>query len=347
MADTDLIILFALWYIGNIGYNEWNKQTAEASDKDSTRFAMTISTAQLAVGTVYALLLWGTRTRKTPAITAGDIIKTIPAGVCSAGAHAASVFSLAAGGVAFGQIVKSAEPVFAALVGTIFYGKKLSLAKWLCLIPIIGGVVLASLKLKDPAAGIFAAGNMELDFSVGGLVGALIANLFAAFKGNESHKLMETPGLKDRMGDAKNQFAVMTIVSLVVSIPLMIFKEKEVLGAFTTKLFAAGTVPDVFVAKAGVPAGTPFFNPMTWNLILSGMAFYMYNEWATMSLKKVSAATQSVANTAKRVFVIGWGVYYHGKEFGVLKQAGCAICILGVYVNSMIDTWLAPKSKKA
>ena len=34
-------------------------------------------------------------------MTASDIIKCIPAGVCSAGAHAASVFSLAAGGVAF------------------------------------------------------------------------------------------------------------------------------------------------------------------------------------------------------------------------------------------------------
>lgn len=41
----------------------------------------------------------------------------IPAGVCSAGAHAASVFSLAAGGVAFGQIVKAAEPAFAAVIG--------------------------------------------------------------------------------------------------------------------------------------------------------------------------------------------------------------------------------------
>lgn len=40
------------------------------------------------------------------------------------------------------------------------------------------------------------------------------------------------------------------------------------------------------------------------NLIASGMYFYLYNELATMTIKKTSATTQSVANTAKRVIVI-------------------------------------------
>ena len=37
---------------------------------------------------------------------------------------------------------------------------------------------------------------------------------------------------------------------------------------------------------------------------VTGLWFYGYNELATMTIKKTSAVTQSVANTAKRVIVI-------------------------------------------
>ena len=138
---------------------------------------MTIATAQLLVGVIYAVFLWiAPDARKTPNITVSDFFKMIPAGVCSAGAHAASVFALAAGGVAFGQIVKAAEPAFAAVIGTFVYNKKISAAKWCCLIPIIGGVCLAALKQNKD-------GSIEMDFTMGGLIGALVANVFAAFKG--------------------------------------------------------------------------------------------------------------------------------------------------------------------
>jgi solute carrier family 35 protein E1 len=69
------------------------------------------------------------------------------------------------------------------------YGKTISAAKWACLIPIIGGVCLAALKQMPD-------GSIEMDFTVGGLAGALIANVFAAFKGNESKRLMEDKTIK-------------------------------------------------------------------------------------------------------------------------------------------------------
>lgn len=361
--SSELVTYFTVWYVGNIAYNEYNKGAAHSADADKTKFAMTIATAQLAVGAVYAIFMWMTGSWKMPKITQADIMKCIPAGVCSAGAHAASVFSLAAGGVAFGQIVKSAEPVFAALVSTIFYGKSQSMGKWMCLIPIIGGVVLASLKLKDPSAPLgnplnYVQTNIEMDFSMGGLVGALVANLFAAFKANESHKLMHKElgpdgkplpnQLVDRFGTTSNQFAVMSIVSLIVSIPLMVFREKDVIGEFFAKTMVPSTIPSFIANATKLPADLPFTNAMVNNVFLSGLAFFIYNEAATKSLKKVSPATNSVANTAKRVVVIGWGVVMHGAAFGLLKQVGCTICILGVYANSMIDTWMPPvKAKKA
>lgn len=317
--DIPLLTYFAFWYLGNYYYNIYNKNAAVASG--GSDFAMTIATAQLAVGVIYALFLWAAPdARKPPKITTSDFIKMLPSGICSAGAHAASVFSLAAGGVAFGQIVKASEPAFAAIIGTFVYGKRISIYKWLCLVPIIGGVVLAALKQN-------ADGSFEMDFTVGGLVGALIANVFAAFKGNESKKLMETPGLKDRIGSVGNQFAIMTIISLLTSIPLMMFREGPRLAEFATMFKTNGTV----------------FN----NIILSGLTFYGYNELATMTLTKISAVANSVANTAKRVVVIVGCAIVFKESISGLKAIGCAICIGGVFLDSVIDDIMKPKAKKA
>jgi len=318
MVDLSLYIYFAFWYLGNYYYNIQNKNAANAAG--GSDFAMILATAQLLVGVIYALFLWvAPDARAPPKITFDDLLRCIPSGVCSAGAHAASVFSLAAGGVAFGQIVKAAEPAFAAVIGTFVYGKKISVYKWMCLIPIIGGVVLAALKQNKD-------GSFEVDFTVGSLVGALVANVFAAFKGNESSKLMHTAGLKERMGSVGNQFAIMTIVSFLVSVPLALYKEGHLLPQFIEN----------FQAK-----------PALWkNVILSGITFYGYNELATMTLKKISAVANSVANTAKRVVVIVGSAIVFNESISGLKAVGCAICIGGVFLDSIIDDLMKSKNDK-
>ena len=270
-----------------------------------------ISTLQLGVGVVYALFLWiMPDARSAPAITLSDLGKMFPVALCNAGAHSASVFALSAGAVSFGQIVKASEPAFAAVIATLFYGKTVSKGKWLCLLPVIGGVILASVK--------------ELDFAVSALVSACIANCFAAFKGNENKKLMDTEGLKDRIGTVGNQFALTTIFSFLISIPVMLGKEGSKLGEFVT-LFKE--------------------TPAVWqNLILSGLYFYGYNELATLTIKKTNAVTQSVANTAKRVIVIVGTALAFGEPIPFMKGLGCAIGIGGVFLYSMIDNIFPPGS---
>jgi uncharacterized membrane protein len=113
-------------------------------------FPMTISTLQLGVGVLYALFAWAAPDmRATPSVTLDDVLSMIPVGFCAAAAHSFSVFAQSAGAVSFAMIVKAAEPAFAAVVGTLLYGKQISQAKWLCLIPVIGGVCLASVKELD------------------------------------------------------------------------------------------------------------------------------------------------------------------------------------------------------
>jgi len=308
--DFALLAYFFLWYLGNYYYNITNKLALTAAG-GAAGYPMTIATLQLGVGCIWALLLWGyPDARSLPSITFDDYKKTLLVGLTSAGAHAASVFALSAGAVSFGQIVKAAEPAFAALIGTFFYASKVSTAKWLCLIPVIGGVVLASLG--------------ELDFAWAALITAGIANVFAAFKGNENKKLMTTPGLKDRMGSVGNQFAITMINSFLFCLPLMFITEGSKLGAFW---------PLAMKSKA-----------VLYNLIFSGLWFYAYNELATLTIKKTNAVTQSVANTAKRVIVIVGVAIIMGESLAPLKLIGCSIGIGGVFLYSIIDDLV--KSKK-
>ena len=80
-----------------------------------------------------------------------------------------------------------------------------------------------------------------------------------------------------------------------------------------------------------------------FNVTASGLAFYLYNELATMTLKKTGAVTQSVANTAKRVIVIVGVAIVLGESLDPIKLLGCAIGIGGVLLYSTIDTIVAKK----
>jgi solute carrier family 35 protein E1 len=302
-----------LWYLGNYYYNITNKLALNAAG-GASGFPMTIATLQLGVGVIYALFLWlAPDARKRPTITTKDYIKTLPVGFTAAGAHAASVFALSAGAVSFAQIVKAAEPAFAAVLGSLFYGASVSTAKWLCLIPVIGGVIMASLG--------------ELSFAWAALGTAAIANVFAAVKANENKKLMNTEGLSERLGSVGNQFALTTINAFLFCLPLMFLTEGHKLGAFWE---LCKTTPVVLN-----------------NMIFSGLWFYLYNELATLTIKKTGAVTQSVANTAKRVIVIIVVALVMGESLGVLKLVGCGIGIGGVFLYSIIDKLVASKGSRS
>lgn len=306
--DIGLGIYFFMWYLGNYFYNITNKLALKAAG-GKTGFPMAISSLQLGVGALYGLFLWlAPDARSKPKITLDDVKKMLPVAFCFMGAHSASVFAMGMGAVSFAQIVKSAEPAFAAVLSTFVYGKKISKAKWLCLPIVIGGVILASVK--------------ELDFAVSALVSACIANMFAAVKGNENKKLMETEGLKDRLGSIGNQFAITTIFAFLFSIPIVLIKEGNRMGEFVEALKTT---------------------PAIWkNMVASGLWFYGYNECSTMTLKKTSAVTQSVANTAKRVIVIVGVAVVLGESLDPIKLLGCGIGIGGVFLYSIIDSLVKP-----
>ncbi len=183
-VDWQLLFYFAAWYLGNYYYTLNNKLALKAAG-GASGFPVSIAFFQMLLGSLYALYVWiMPDLRETPNVTLDDVKNIVPVAACAAGAHIMSIFSMNLGAVSFAQIVKASEPAFAAVLGVTLYGKTVSTAKWLCLIPVIGGVCLASIK--------------ELDFSVAALGAACLANLFAAFRSNENKKLMDTEGAPPR-----------------------------------------------------------------------------------------------------------------------------------------------------
>ena len=193
-----LIGLFLLWYLGNYYYNIYNKVALNEGGGKTGPYPYTIATAQLGIGFLWAIASWMitinpiTFARQVmPKLSFSDCMSVSGVSVFSALAHLGSVLTMNAGSVAFGQIVKAAEPVFAAGVNTLFYSKPPTMAKALMLPIIVLGVAIACLKPdKD--------GHYKVEFEVVAVLAGSAANLAAAFKGSENARLMSAPGLKVR-----------------------------------------------------------------------------------------------------------------------------------------------------
>jgi len=327
-----LLLFFVFWYAGNMKYNEYNTGSLNAVGGKHAGMTMIVATCQLGVCAIYAMITWILKTNPVtlfgfqlptrqnfPQSTGSDLFKTIPVGFCSAAAHACTVFALG-GDPLFGQIVKSGEPVLAALVNTVFYGKPPSFPKIMCLPIIVGGVAFASLK-KD------MEGSYSLKFDQTALVFGMLANSFAAFKGSENSKLLKDKSVASRYCGVGNQFAVTQILAFLICLPIMFITEGEMLSTFYDKLI--------------------FSKELQFNLVMSGLCFYLYNELATMTLKVTGAVTASVANTAKRVIVMVYMAAVTGKVLTEEQKIGAGIAISGVLLYSLIDDLLKPKAKTA
>jgi solute carrier family 35 protein E1 len=326
-----LLLFFVFWYAGNMKYNEYNTASLEAVGGKTGGLTMTIATMQLGVCAIYAIIMWIVRInparlfgfqapekQDTPKTLPSDLIKSIPLGVCSAGAHAATVFALG-GDPLFGQIVKAGEPVLAALVNTVFYATPPTTTKALCLPIIVGGVAFASLKKG-------LDGSYSLKFDQTALVFGMLANTFAAFKGSENKKLLSDKGIAARYGGVGNQFAVTQIMGFFLLLPIMFLTEGDMFTTFLDKLAHS--------------------TDLQFNLVMSGLCFYVYNELATMTLKVIGPVTAFVANTAKCVIVMVYMAVVTGKALTEEQKIGAGVAIAGVLLYSVIDDLLKSKKTK-
>lgn len=302
---------FMLWYIFNIGYNIYNKQALNVLS-----YPWTIATIQMASGIPYFLTLWLTGLRSAPKLTLPELGKLLPIALCHTGVHVGAVIALGAGAVSFAHIVKASEPVATCVLNGIILKEVLPLPVYFTLIPIIGGVAIASMK--------------ELSFTVLALASAMLSNLSSAARGVLSKKTMSGSPIGENM-TAQNLYAVLTAMSTCILIPMMLLIE------------GTSFIP-AFKSLVSTPGGAFTNKSLSLLLALGGLTYYAYNEVAFLALGKVNPVTHAVGNTIKRVVIIVASVIAFKTPMSRGSVIGSSIAIAGTLMYSLAMN--AQKKKK-
>merc|ERR1712194_41134 len=249
-----------------------------------------------------------------------DIASCIPIGMCACLAHGGSVLASAVGAVSFAQIVKACEPAFAAVIGLLVPPMDVKpMLAYAMLIPIVGGVGPACVKE-----------GKGVDINVTAFMYASMANVAAAMKGKLGSGITKT--LKadpEKNVDSANVYAVMNIISFCCTVPFVVVQELPTL--------------DVEWNKAVEEHG---LNPLLTNIVLSGLFFYIYNEFAFAFTAAVGAVTSSVLNTAKRVIIIVVSTIVFQEPMEMNTVLGSAIAIGGTFGYSLAAKKKAAPKKK-
>jgi solute carrier family 35, member E1 len=291
---------FALWYLFNIGYNIYNKQALNA-----LAYPWTVATFQMAIGILYFGPLWILGIRKAPKLSFADLKTLFPIALCHTGVHVGAVIALGAGAVSFAHIVKASEPVVTCALNAALLGQVLPVSVYMTLLPIIGGVAIASLK--------------ELSFTWLALGSAMLSNVSSAARGVLSKKTMSGKKIGENL-DAQNLYAVLTAMSTAILIPMMLAMEGT--GFFTA------------FGKA-VKAGQHTRNGLATLIALSGATYYAYNEVAFLALGKVNPVTHAVGNTIKRVVIIVASVIAFKTPMSTGSIVGSSVAIFGTLLYSL------------
>ena len=296
LANT---IYFSLWYVLSIGYNIYSKKALNLAPG----LAWTTAWFQMALGIFYVLPLWMLGIRKAPKLTKDDIKNYLPVGILHSLVHVGGVVSMSAGAVSFTYIVKASEPAVSALLSAVVLKAFFPLPVYLALLPVMGGVALASVS--------------ELYFTWKAFNYAMLSNVASAMRGIVGKRTMtKNPG---HGMNAMNVYAVLTALSTVILLPIAALLERKAIVPTLKNLFQAGQ-------------GTQYI----FFTVISALFYYTYNEVAFLCLDSVSPVSPALGNTLKRVFIIISSMLAFGNKMTPQGIAGSTIAVGGVFLYSLI-----------
>jgi solute carrier family 35 protein E1 len=303
-----ILAYFSIWFALNAFYNISNKKTL-----NMVALPWIVSSAQLVVGAIYVSLIWLLRIRPAPTISKKALKAVFPLAALHTTSHISAVIGLGAGAVGFVHIVKSLEPLFTAAFSALLLKNFLPLPVYLSLLPVAGGVALASLK--------------ELSFSWVSFAGAMGSNVAAATRGVLAKKQMSQVKLPNL--DPGNLYGLTTIIAALLLSPAALLVEGPKAASILKAAHLAGHTTKSIV----------------WGMIMSGLYFYTYNEVAFYCLGSIDATTHAVGNTVKRVVLLCVSVLVFGHKLTPLGLAGSVIAIFGVLLYSLLKNHYANIAK--
>nr|GMC93510.1 phosphoenolpyruvate/phosphate translocator 2, chloroplastic-like [Ipomoea batatas] len=212
--------------------------------------------------------------------------------------------------VSFTHTIKAMEPFFTVLLSAALLGQWPSLWVVLSLVPIVGGVALASFS--------------EASFNWIGFSSAMASNLTNQSRNVFSKIFMDK---EEEALDNINLFSVITIISFIFLTSFAILME----GArFTSSNLQ-------YAASQGFSA-----RDLWVRSLLAGFCFHSYQQVSYMILHMVSPVSHAVGNCVKRVVVIVSSVIFFQTPVSPINSLGTTIALAGVFLYSRVKR-LKPK----
>lgn len=298
--------MILVWYLLNIYFNIYNKLILKA-----VPFPYTITTFQFASGSFFITLMWLLNLHPKPRLSLKQYAKLLPLALIHMLGNVFTNMSLGKVAVSFTHTIKAMEPFFSVLLSVLFLGERPSLLVLGSLVPVVGGVVLASMT--------------EVSFNWIGFWSAMASNLTNQSRNVFSKKLLADK--EDNLDDV-NLFSIMTVMSFLLSAPLML--SVEGIKFSPSYLQSAGVNIKELCVKAA----------------LAGTCFHFYQQVSYCLLARVSPVTHSVANSLKRVVVIASSVLFFRTPISPINALGTGIALTGVFLYSQFKK-LKPKTKAA
>ncbi|KAL3676928.1 hypothetical protein R1sor_026876 [Riccia sorocarpa] len=288
--------LFGLWYLFNIYFNIYNKQVLKVYT-----FPVTMTSVQFAVGGVIVLTMWLTGLHKRPKLTTSQLLAILPLAMVHTLGNLFTNMSLGKVAVSFTHTIKSMEPFFSVLLSALFLGEMPNPWVVASLLPIVGGVALASLT--------------EVSFNWTGFLAAMASNITFQSRNVLSKKLMVK---KEGSLDNINLFSVITLMSFFLLAPVTLYLE------------------GVKFTPAAIQAAGLDLKTIATRALLSGLCFHSYQQVSYMILQRVNPVTHSVGNCVKRVVVIVTSVLVFKTPVSPINALGTGIALSGVFAYSRV-----------
>ncbi|KAG5032030.1 hypothetical protein JHK82_015623 [Glycine max] len=292
----ELGALFGLWYLFNIYFNIYNKQVLKAF-----HYPVTVTVVQFAVGTVLVAFMWGLNLYKRPKLSGAMLGAILPLAAVHTLGNLFTNMSLGKVAVSFTHTIKAMEPFFSVILSAMFLGEFPT--PWVVgsLVPIVGGVALASVT--------------EASFNWAGFWSAMASNVT-----NQSRNVLSKKAMvkKEDSMDNITLFSIITVMSFFLLAPVAIFME----GVKFTP---------AYLQSAGVNVRQLYIRSL-----LAALCFHAYQQVSYMILQRVSPVTHSVGNSVKRVVVIVSSVIFFQTPVSPVNAFGTAIALAGVFLYSRV-----------
>ena len=294
-------------------FNIYNKQLFSVF-----KFPLTTTLVQFLIGSLLSLLFWATGIVKRPGAQFDmEFMRNVaPLALIHVVGNVLTNISLGLVAVSFTHTVKAAEPFFSALFSFMFLGDVPSIPVLLTLVPIVGGVVIASAS--------------EASFNWGGFLSAIASNITFQSRNVLSKKLMIK---KSNVGiDKMSMFQILTIMSFVILLPLAILIEG--VPALPSSLVSMG-LTSVAVDK------------VYERLFIAGLCFHGYQQLSYLILSRMSPVSHSVGNSCKRVAVIVASLLWFRNPISLQNAIGTGMALTGVFLYSQAKRSSSKKMGKS